>query len=169
LKGRRQEGVHLERRCGRQCDYRSRIHRYRRRHIHRSAGALLGILQRVQGHDRDDYLPAPALEYLAAKTSAPLLQIYSVVAFYALFNREPQGRNTVCIRRGAACHMRGSRDFPEATMMCLGLPAATDGEAEKPAVTTPNGAVTLRKVPRFGQCGLARGDLQVRICGGGGG
>jgi NADH:ubiquinone oxidoreductase subunit E len=38
-------------------------------------GALLGILQRVQEHDPNHYLSAPALEYIAAKTAAPLSQV----------------------------------------------------------------------------------------------
>ena len=53
------------------------------------------------------------LEYIAAKTDIPLAQIYSVVTFYALFNLEPQGENTICICRGTACHTRGSRNLLE--------------------------------------------------------
>jgi NADH-quinone oxidoreductase subunit E len=73
-------------------------------------GALLGILEAVQEHQPHKYLPPEILEYIAAKTEIPLARIYSVATFYALFNLQPQGDNTVCICRGTACHTRGSRN-----------------------------------------------------------
>ena len=119
------------------------------------AGALLGILEKVQDHNPSRYLPAPVLEYIGAKTGVPLSRLYSVVTFYALFSLEPQGRNTVCICRGTACHTRGSRDLLEAATMRLGLQAAEDGETESLSLTTPDGGATLRTVACFGQCALA--------------
>jgi NADH-quinone oxidoreductase subunit E len=119
------------------------------------AGALLGILQKVQESHPRAFLPREALEYIAEKTNVPLSQIFSVVTFYALFNLEPQGRNTVCVCRGTACHTRGSRDLLEQVMLKLGLHAMEDGEAEKLSVTTADGATTLRTVACFGQCALA--------------
>src|SRR5690242_14481001 len=76
-------------------------------------GALLGILEKVQERNPHRYLPAEILEYIAARSGIPLAQIYSVVTFYALFNLEPQGANTICICRGTACHTRGSRNLLE--------------------------------------------------------
>jgi NADH-quinone oxidoreductase subunit E len=118
-------------------------------------GALLGILQKVQDNHARKFLPRETLEYIAAKTDIPLSRIYSVVTFYALFNLEPQGRNTVCVCRGTACHTRGSRGLLEKVMMSLGLHAAEDGETDKLTVTTPDGNTTLRTVACFGQCALA--------------
>ena len=103
------------------------------------AGALLGILQKVQENNPRNFLPRDTLEYIAEKTRVPLSRIFSVVTFYALFNLEPQGRNTVCVCRGTACHTRGSRDLLEQVMMSLGLHAVEDGEAEKLSVTTADG------------------------------
>ena len=98
-------------------------------------GALLGILHKVQEHQPGHYLPTAVLEYIAAKTATPLSRVYSVVTFYALFSLEPQGRNTVCICRGTACHTRGSRDLLETAMMSLGLQTGQDGELEVLTVT----------------------------------
>ena len=95
------------------------------------------------------------LEYIAAKTATPLSRVYSVVTFYALFSLEPQGRNTVCICRGTACHTRGSRDLLETAMMSLGLQTGQDGETEALSVTIPDRDATLRTVACFGQCALA--------------
>ncbi len=72
------------------------------------AGALLGILQKIQESHARKFLPRETLEYIAGRTNVPLSRIFSVVTFYALFNLEPQGRNTVCVCRGTACHTRGS-------------------------------------------------------------
>ena len=119
-------------------------------------GALLGILERVQEHNPAKYLPADLLEYLAAKADIPLARIYSVVTFYALFNLEPQGANTVCICRGTACHTRGSRVLLDRLRLELGI--RDNGEedgADKLAYTTADRRFTLRTVACFGQCALA--------------
>ena len=117
-------------------------------------GALLAILQKVQSHHPRKYLPLETLEYVAAKTGIPLSRIYSVATFYALFNLEPQGRNTISVCRGTACHTRGSKDLFEKLMMSLGFQTAAD-EADQLSVTTPDGNATLRTVACFGQCALA--------------
>jgi len=117
-------------------------------------GALLAILQQVQNNHARKYLPLETLEYVAAKTGIPLSRIYSVATFYALFNLEPQGRNTISVCRGTACHTRGSKDLFEKLMMSLGFQTAAD-EADQLSVTTPDGNATLRTVACFGQCALA--------------
>jgi NADH-quinone oxidoreductase subunit E len=119
------------------------------------AGALLAILQEVQNDHPRNFLPRETLEYIAAKAKIPLSRLFSVVTFYALFNREPQGRNTICVCRGTACHTRGSRDLLEKLMMNLGFHSTEDGEADQLSLTTPDGATTLRTVACFGQCALA--------------
>jgi NADH-quinone oxidoreductase subunit E len=55
------------------------------------------------------------------RMNLPLSQIYSVATFYALFNLEPQGKHTICICRGTACHTRGSRNLLESLRMGLSL------------------------------------------------
>jgi NADH-quinone oxidoreductase subunit E len=120
-------------------------------------GALLGILEAVQDHHPDKYLPADTLEYIALRTDVPVARIYSVATFYALFNLEPQGRHTVCICRGTACHTRGSRALLDSLRLSLGLNDHQDGDdnADKIALTTPDRRFTLRTVACFGQCALA--------------
>lgn len=131
-------------------------------------GALLGILQAVQGHNSHDYLPLEVLRYVAEKTRTPYSQVYGVATFYALFNLEPQGEHTVCICRGTACHTRGSRSLLESLQLELGLSGndSNDGEGNKVSVTTPDGRFTVRTVACFGQCALAPVvEVNHRICG----
>jgi NADH-quinone oxidoreductase subunit E len=76
------------------------------------------------------------------------------VTFYTLFSLDPQGRNTVSICRGTACHTRGSRDLLEKLVMTLGFQPSQEGQADKP-LTTADGKTTLRTVACIGQCALA--------------
>jgi NADH-quinone oxidoreductase subunit E len=132
-------------------------------------GALLSILEAVQDHEPHKYLGLDTLKYIAEKTHTPLSRIYSVATFYALFNLQPQGENTICICRGTACHTRGSRNLLESARLELGLSLdeSTDGtQADKLLLTTPDGKFTVRTVACFGQCALAPVvEVNHRICG----
>lgn len=133
-------------------------------------GALLGILEAVQERNRHKYLPLETLHYIAAKMELPLSRIYSVATFYALFNLQPQGENTICICRGTACHTRGSRNLLQGVRLELGLGldgGESDGnEADKLLLTTADSQFTVRTVACFGQCAQAPVvEVNHRICG----
>lgn len=133
-------------------------------------GALLGILQSAQEHNEHKYLPLETLRYIAVKTGTPLSRIYSVATFYALFNLQPQGENSICICRGTACHTRGSRNLLQAARLDLGLgleDGESDGnEADKLLLTTPDQMFTVRTVACFGQCAMAPVvEVNRHICG----
>jgi NADH-quinone oxidoreductase subunit E len=135
------------------------------------AGALLGILEAAQERNRHQYLPLDTLRYIAYKTETPLSRIYSVATFYALFNLQPQGDNTICICRGTACHTRGSRNLLQSARLDLGLGLEDGGESngndsDKSLLTTPDKKFTLRTVACFGQCAMAPVvEVNHRICG----
>jgi NADH-quinone oxidoreductase subunit E len=119
-------------------------------------GSLLSILEKLQEHHRNKYLPMETLEYVAARTGVPQARVYSVATFYALFNLEPQGTNTVAVCRGTACHTRGSRALLERLKLQLGLSdAGREAGADKLTLTTADGRFTIRTVACFGQCALA--------------
>jgi NADH-quinone oxidoreductase subunit E len=119
-------------------------------------GSLLSILEKLQEHHRNKYLPMETLEYVAARTGVPQARVYSVATFYALFNLEPQGTNTVAVCRGTACHTRGSRALLERLKLQLGLSdSGREAGADKLTLTTADGRFTIRTVACFGQCALA--------------
>ncbi|MBZ5683234.1 MAG: NAD(P)H-dependent oxidoreductase subunit E [Acidobacteriia bacterium] len=133
-------------------------------------GALLGILEAVQERNPHKYLSLETLRYIAMKTRTPLSRLYSVATFYALFNLQPQGENTVCICRGTACHTRGSRNLLQSVRLDLGLAVEdsdSDGnDADKLLLTTPDQKFTVRTVACFGQCAMAPVvEVNHRICG----
>ena len=132
-------------------------------------GELLGILEAVQDHNPHKYLSPETLRYIAAKLDIPLSRLFSVATFYALFNLEPQGDNTICICRGTACHTRNSRALLESLRLELGLGIDDDengADADKITLTTPDKTFTVRTVACFGQCALAPVvEVNHRICG----
>src|SRR5579885_2558425 len=133
-------------------------------------GALLGILEAAQERQRHKYLPEDILRYIAAKLEMPLARIYSVATFYALFNLQPQGENTICICRGTACHTRGSRNLLQGARLELGLGIqdgeSSENEADKILLTTGDRMFTVRTVACFGQCAMAPVvEVNHRICG----
>lgn len=130
-------------------------------------GALLTVLERAQEHNPHHYLPPETLQYVAARMKIPPARIFSVATFYALFNLEPQGENTICVCRGTACHTRGSRNLLNGLRLDLGVPLAEsgDGDADKSVFTTPDRKFTIRTVACFGQCALAPVvEINHRIC-----
>jgi NADH-quinone oxidoreductase subunit E len=132
-------------------------------------GELLSILEAVQERNPHKYLPAETLRYIATRLDIPLSRVYSVATFYALFNLEPQGDNTICICRGTACHTRNSRVLLESLRLELGLGIDDDeqaGEADKLSLTTGDKKFTVRTVACFGQCAMAPVvEINHRICG----
>lgn len=118
-------------------------------------GALLSILERVQEHHPQKFLPEETLEYIALKLDIPLARIYSVVTFYSLFNLKPQGKHKICVCRGTACHTRGSRNLLDRLKLELGVQGGEEDDAAQLAATTTDGKYSLRTVACFGQCALA--------------
>lgn len=134
-----------------------------------SAVRFSGSWEEVQAHHPHKYLPLDVLCYVALKTEITFSKIYSVATFYALFNLQPQGENSVCICRGTACHTRGSRNLLQGVLLDLGLDLPTDdgsNNADKILLTTPDQRFTVRTVACFGQCALAPVvEVNHRICG----
>lgn len=132
------------------------------RHPERT-GDLLGILEEAQQCHPQKYLPAQTYAYVAQKTGIPRSQVMSVVTFYAFFNRRPQGRHTLTVCRGTACHTRGSRRLYAALMTQLGavdkdvseVSGRDDTATSATSFTTADGRLTIRTVACFGQCAQA--------------
>jgi len=117
-------------------------------------GSLLATLEDVQKLHPHKYLSPDVLEYVAEKTKTPLSKIYSVVTFYAFFNLDPQGENSIVICRGTACHTRRSKEILDFLTGLLGLKEQS-ARRKSLCLTTEDNKFTLRTVACFGQCALA--------------
>jgi len=67
--------------------------------------ALISILHDVQ--DRYKYLPDEALKMVASRLRIDINEIYGVATFYKSFTLTPQGKHSVTLCLGTACHVRG--------------------------------------------------------------
>ena len=116
-------------------------------------GELLSILEETQLLSEQKYLSEEALDRVAEKTGVPLSRIYNVATFFSFFNLKPQGKHTITVCRGTACHTKGSKSLLDDLGLMLGnTKALEDGE---PYFTTPDNQFTISTVACFGQCALA--------------
>jgi len=115
-------------------------------------GDLLSILEDLQKAHPAKFLPCATLEQVAAKTGISRSQIFSVVTFYSFFNASPQGRHTLTVCRGTACHTRGSKALMDSLAATLHMPAENQ---EGASFTSEDQSLTVRTVACFGQCAMA--------------
>ncbi len=118
-------------------------------------GALLAVLEAAQAAHPANFLPPEVVAKVAELMGLPLSQVRNVATFYSFFNMDPQGRHTLTICRGTACHTRGSRNLLEALMSSLTFTPVEPGQTEKISLTTQDNEFTVRTVACFGQCALA--------------
>ncbi|OFY42644.1 MAG: NADH dehydrogenase [Bacteroidetes bacterium GWF2_40_14] len=116
-------------------------------------GELLTIMEEVQEANEYKYLDDLSMDYLSSKTNVPLSRIYSVATFYSFFNLKPQGKHTLIVCRGTACHTKGSKILLDDLTTLPGCKEAFDqGET---TFTTDDMLITIKTVACFGQCALA--------------
>ncbi|MCX7599652.1 MAG: NAD(P)H-dependent oxidoreductase subunit E [Armatimonadetes bacterium] len=110
----------------------------------RRADQLLPLLRAVQ--ELYGYLPREALDAVASHLKISRANVLGVATFYHHFSLVPQGRHKVCICRGTACHVRGSKDVLDSVCQSLGI---------EPGQTTPDLSFTVEEVMCLGACALA--------------
>lgn len=116
-------------------------------------GMLLSTLEAVQEANPLKFLPVETLVQVSRKLSIPMTQVYSVATFYSFFNLKPQGRHTIVVCRGTACHTKGSRELLNSVGHILGFGCEPD-EMEQ-GYTTSDNEFTIKTVACFGQCAQA--------------
>jgi len=104
---------------------------------------LINILQDVQ--KRWGYLPPEAMRAVVGFLRVPESAVYGVATFYSQFKFVPQGRHTIKVCLGTACHVRGGPRILETVERELGIQA---GE------TTSDYIFSLEKVNCLGCCAL---------------
>ena len=107
-------------------------------------GALIAVLQEVQ--DLFNFLPKPALVYIAEYLGVPVADVYGVVTFYSQFHLNPRGRNIICCCQGTACHVRGGKHILAELEKQLGIKAGN---------TTDDQRFTLETIACLGACGMS--------------
>jgi len=104
---------------------------------------LIQMLLDIQNEYR--WLPKHILLYISNKLDIPLSEIYDVTTFYKYFNLEPQGKHSIVVCMGTACHVRGAMNLLQRIVNVLGV---------KPGDTTDDYNFTLSTVNCLGCCAL---------------
>ena len=107
-------------------------------------GSLMPIMQAAQ--DIYGYLPYEVQKIISDELQIPVEKVYGVATFYAQFNLNPKGENTVSVCLGTACYVKGSGLVFEEIEKQLGI---ADGEC------TSDGKFSLDTCRCVGACGLA--------------
>ena len=107
-------------------------------------GSLMPIMQAAQ--DIYGYLPYEVQKIISDELGVPVEKVYGVATFYAQFNLNPKGENTVSVCLGTACYVKGSGLVFEEIEKQLGI---GDGEC------TTDGKFSLDTCRCVGACGLA--------------
>ena len=104
---------------------------------------LIEVLQDVQ--KMLGYISEKSMKVISEELGVPLMEVYSVVAFYKSFSLKPRGKNVITVCMGTACHVRGAK--------LLSNQAASQLKVE-PGETTQDGQFTVEHVNCLGACAL---------------
>lgn len=113
-------------------------------------GMLLSTMEEVQEINPLKFLPSETLSAVSNKLNIPFTQVYSVATFYSFFNLKPQGKHSIVVCRGTACHTKGSKVLLDEVGPILGLKSLENGSES--SYTTPDNLFTIKTVACFGQC-----------------
>ena len=101
------------------------------------------MLLEIQRENR--WLPPNALARVSKRLGIPINQIYHIATFYKAFSLIPQGRHSISVCMGTACHVRGAPRL---------LDRVTDKLHIEPGETSPDMKFTLSTVNCLGCCAL---------------
>jgi NADH-quinone oxidoreductase E subunit len=107
--------------------------------------AIMGALHLAQAR-HDGWLPAEALEEVAAAMELTPAYVQSVASFYDMYHLAPVGKHAVEVCTNLSCALVGAQEVVDAFERELGVP---------PGETTEDGAVTFRLIECAGGCGYA--------------
>jgi NADH-quinone oxidoreductase subunit E len=118
------------------------------RHYPHKRSASLMLLHAIQEHF--GYISRQAVEWVAAKLELRPINIYELVTFYPMFQRQPVGKYHLRVCRALSCALGGSYELHEHFCRELGL----DPRAHGPQ-TTKDGRFTVEFVECLAGCGRA--------------
>jgi len=104
---------------------------------------LISILHDVQ--DRYKYLPSEALRVVASRLRMDINEVYGVATFYKSFTLVPQGKHSITLCLGTACHVRGGPKILRELKSLLHI---------EPGQTTPDKQFSLNVVNCLGVCAI---------------
>jgi NADH-quinone oxidoreductase subunit E len=110
---------------------------------HADKSELIQVLLEIQREHH--WLPGSALVRVSKKLGVPLSQIYHIATFYKAFSLVPQGRHSVSVCLGTACHVRGAPRLLDKVVNALDI---------APGETSADKRFTLGTVNCLGCCAM---------------
>jgi NADH-quinone oxidoreductase subunit E len=108
-------------------------------------GALIPLLQEVQ--QLEGYLKNETMKYVSEQMGVSAAEIFGVATFYSMFRLKPQGKYTIRVCKGTACHVSGANAILLSVKEHLKLEGTDD--------TTEDAQFTVLEVACLGCCSLA--------------
>ncbi|MFA5367056.1 MAG: NAD(P)H-dependent oxidoreductase subunit E [Dehalococcoidia bacterium] len=105
--------------------------------------ALIQILLQIQKEER--WLSEDVLRKVSKKLDVPINQIYHITTFYKAFSLVPNGRHSLAVCLGTACHVRGAPRLLDKVSEVVGI---------KPGETSKDMKFSLNTVNCLGCCAL---------------
>lgn len=105
--------------------------------------SLISILQDIQKEFQ--YLPAEVLKLVSEKLDLKLIDVYSVATFYKSLRLSPQGKHSITVCTGTACHVRGTTKILDEIQSQLDI---------APGYTTEDKKFTFNTVNCLGACAI---------------
>lgn len=106
-------------------------------------GDLIPILHEIQ--DKFGYVSKESISHISNFLKISENQIFGVASFYSLFRFTEQGKCTIRVCMGTACHVRGSQNILDEFKRWLKI---------EPGETTADKLFTLETVNCVGACAL---------------
>ena len=78
----------------------------------RKASAVLALLYLAQNQN-NNWIPIPAIKYVAKFLEMPYIKVYEVATFYSMFNLSPVGKYFVQVCTTTPCMIRGARKITD--------------------------------------------------------
>ncbi|MFN4245757.1 MAG: NAD(P)H-dependent oxidoreductase subunit E [Brevinematia bacterium] len=114
-----------------------KLHQYRK-------DALIEILHKAQ--ETFGFLTEDVLSFVAESLKLPKSYVYGVVTFYHFFKLKPQGKHSIILCLGTACHIKGANKITEYIKEKYGI---------NPGETTKDNFLSFMSVRCLGNCGVA--------------
>jgi NADH-quinone oxidoreductase subunit E len=85
----------------------------------KQASAVIPLLWRAQ-EQHDNWLPEPAIRYVADLLGMPYIRVYEIATFYTMFNLSPVGKYLVQLCGTTPCWLRGADELKKVCRKKIG-------------------------------------------------
>jgi len=78
----------------------------------RKESAVMALLYLVQNQN-NNWIPIPAIKYVAGLLNMPYIRVYEVATFYSMFNLAPVGKYFIQVCTTTPCMIKGAKKITE--------------------------------------------------------